>query len=187
MTNLVLETIKSRRSNRAFSDEQIPTTQIEAIVEAGLYAPSAHNHQSWHFTVIRDKDMIDQFNADVKEALCNSENEQMQKLGSNDKFHIFYNAPAIILISGEETGMMPETDCAAAAQNMLLAAESLGLGSCWIGFARYVFAGSKKEEYLKKFQIPNGYNPYYAIAIGKKKMNTAEAPERKAGRVTYIS
>ncbi len=186
MTNPVLQTIKTRRSSRSFQTDEVSKDEIEAIIEAGLYAPSAHNHQSWHFTVIQDKDMIDQYSIDAKETLAHSENEQMQKLGNNNKFHIFYNAPAIILISGEEASMMPETDCAAAAQNMLLAAESLDLGSCWIGFARMVFVGAKKEEYLQKFQIPSGYIPYYAIAIGKKTIKT-EAPERKENAVTYIS
>lgn len=186
MSNYVLETIKKRRSHRAFLPEAISKEEIEAIVEAGLYAPSAHNEQTWHFTVIRDKTTIDQFSDDVKEALGHSENEHVQKLATNDKFHVFYGAPAIIMISGKEDAMMPHTDCAAAAQNMLLAAESLGLGSCWIGFARYVFMGAKKDEYLKKLQIPEGYTPYYAVAIGKKKNDITNAPERKEGTVTYI-
>lgn len=53
--NKVLEVIKSRRSIRRYLPEQIKQNELDAIIEAGLYAPSAHNDQPWHFTVIREK------------------------------------------------------------------------------------------------------------------------------------
>ncbi|MDA3845843.1 MAG: nitroreductase family protein, partial [Vallitaleaceae bacterium] len=57
--NQVIETIKNRRSTRKFKPEQLEKEQLEAIIEAGLFAPSAHNEQSWYFTVIQNKELIE--------------------------------------------------------------------------------------------------------------------------------
>ena len=187
MTNLVLETIKSRRSHRAFTPDHVKQEELAAVIEAGLYAPSAHNHQSWHFTVIQNPELIAQLNEAAKDILKAHKSEEMRKFGQNEQLHIFYHAPVVILVSGESNAMMPETDCAAATQNMLLAAESLGLGSCWIGFARFPFLGERKEEFLQKLQIPAGYTPYYAVVIGRTPTEKKESPERRTGTVTYLN
>ncbi|HNX01125.1 MAG TPA: nitroreductase family protein [Candidatus Cloacimonadota bacterium] len=186
MTNPVLETIMKRRSCRAYTDESITKEQIDAIVQAGLYAPSAHNNQSWHFTVIRNPDMLNQINVDTKKALGKHSNEFFTKVAENEKFNIFYNAPVAIIVSGDTNSMMPETDCAAASQNMLIAAQSMGLGSCWIGFVYFLFAGEQGSEYKQKLHIPENYKPYYAVIFGHPMNEPNDAPPRKDETVTYI-
>ena len=70
MTNTVLEVIKSRRSIRRYLPEQIKDSELQAILEAGAYAPSAHNDQSWHFTVIRNRELIDHISRTAKERMA---------------------------------------------------------------------------------------------------------------------
>tara|TARA_Y100001933_G_C18929115_1_gene534519 strand:+ start:159 stop:719 length:561 start_codon:yes stop_codon:yes gene_type:complete len=184
--NQIMEVLKARRTTRKFEQDQIKDHELEMILEAGIYAPSAHNMQPWHFTVIQDKDLLSQLNADAKEIAKHSEDEMIRKMGENEKFNIFYNAPTIILVSGKASAMMPVVDCAAATQNMLIAAESIDLGACWNGMVGFALNGPKKEEYMEKLNIPSGYNPYYAVVLGYKAARATNAPKRAENTVQYI-
>jgi nitroreductase len=182
----VIETIIKRRSTRVFTEKQLSDSEIAEIIEAGLYAPSAHNYQSWHFTVIQNREMLTKLNNESKLVAQNHPNEGIQKMGSNSNFNIFYHAPTIILVSGDEKGIMPATDCAAATQNMLLAAESLGIGSCWVGFAAFPFAGENGPILKAELGIPADFKPYYAVSLGYKRNPDGNAPKRKENNVNYV-
>lgn len=184
--NDTIKYILSRRSTRAFLPEQIKEEELEAVLQAALYAPSAHNDQSWHFTVIQDQPLLAALNVDAKIVGRRSKDAILRKMSGNEKLNIFYQAPTVILVSGENTALMPETDCAAATENMLLAAESLGLGACWIGLASFAFAGDNAAINRQKLLIPDGYTPYYAVALGYKKVHATNALPRRADTVTYI-
>jgi len=181
--NKVMETIKSRRSIRKYLPEQLKEAELQAILEAGAYAPSAHNDQSWHFTVVRNKELLDRMNDKAKELMAAQDADWVRSMGRNKLFHLFYHAPAVIVVSMRKDAMSPMVDCSAAIENMLLAAESLDIGSCWIGLARYYF--SIKEE-LPRLKIPEGYEPCYAVALGYKDQRPAHALPRKEGAVNYI-
>ncbi len=184
--NQTIQDMLSRRSTRAFGGGKVEKEKLEKIIEAGLYAPSAHNHQPWHFTVISDQDLLDELNRESKAFAKTFDDEMIQRMASNDKLNIFYGAPTAILVSGEKAAMMPEVDCAAATQNMLVAAESLGVGSCWIGFVTFLFKSEKGAYYKEKLGIPEGYEPYYAVSLGEKKQAHSAAPKRREGTVTYF-
>lgn len=186
MNNLVLETIKNRRTTRAFTGEQIKREELEAVIEAGLYAPSAHNQQSWHFTVIQNKELLEQLNFDAKEEGKKASEEYTRNMSNNVDFNIFYNAPTVIIVSGDSKSILPDTDCAAASQNMLIAAESIGLGACWNGIVALLLRSDRAKEYKDKLSIPDTHNPYYAIVLGYKKTNSANPLARRAGTVTYF-
>jgi len=180
--NKVLETIKSRRSIRKYLPEQLKEAELAAILEAGAWAPSAHNDQSWHFTVIRNKELIDRISEKAKEQMAAQDSDWVRTMGRNKAFHIFYHSPAVIVVSMRKDAMSPLVDCSAAIENMLLAAESLAIGSCWIGLARYYF--SLKDE-LPRLNIPAGYEPCYAVALGYKDQGPGAQP-RKKDAVNYI-
>lgn len=186
MMNETLKVIKNRRSTRKFLEDQLKDEEIKAIIEAGIYAPSGHNKQPWHFTVVQKKEVLDQLNIDAKEIAKSFEDELIKKMGSNERFNIFYNAPTVIIVSGGEHGLTTASDCAAATENMLLAAESIGLGSCWVGMVSLLFKGPEGSKYREQLGIPEGYEPYYAVALGYKKLTAVKAPERKENTVNYI-
>ena len=81
---------------------------------------------------------------------------------------------------------MPQVDCAAATENMLIAAESLDIGACWNGIVGVLFNSEKVTEYKDKLRIPEGYSPYYAVALGYKGVRINNAPQRRENSVQYI-
>jgi len=184
--NEVVQNILNRRSVRVYSGEQIKPEDLELILQSGLYAPSACNTQPWHFTVVQSKEIIDTLSVETKQELMTCDNDYFKEFGSNEKYNLFYNAPSIIIVSGEKNSMAPETDCAAAAENMILAAESLGIGSCWIGLLAFLFKGAKAQQHLEELKIPEGYEPYYAITLGYKKYPNPKPQQRRENTVNFI-
>lgn len=184
--NETLKTIKQRRSIRSFKDEQIKDEELQAVLEAGLYAPYAWE-QSRHFTVIQSKELLNRLNLAAKEAAMQMGMEHIRELGNNEDFNCLYGAPTLIIVSGNEQAPIPlEADCAAAAQNLLLAAESIGLGSCWIFFVMLAFDSPQGSELRKELKIPGGYKPYYSALFGYKNAAAVDIPERNPDLITYI-
>ncbi|MDK2799120.1 MAG: hypothetical protein PWP27_681 [Clostridiales bacterium] len=182
--NEVLKTIKSRRSIRKYLPQQIRDSEINTIIEAGIYAATGHNEQPWYFTVIQDKELIDYMSQRTKELMSNESIEWIARIGRNEKRHLFHHAPTVIVVSGKQNAYSPLTDCSAAIQNMMVAAESMDIGSCWIGLVSYFF---EQEEEVKKLNIPEGYKPFYAVCFGYKDTSIKVAvPERKTDIVNYI-
>lgn len=185
--NPVLETIQNRRSIRKFADRQLNELQLELILGAGIFAPSAHNHQPWHFSVIQDQMLIDRLNEAAKDAAASCGEALFEGMAKNKKLHIFYHAPTVVVVSYDKEAMMPLADCSAAIQNMLIAAESLGVASCWIGFTDPFFRSEKFETFRERLKVPEGYQPYFTVLLGyKNETLKVVTPKRKANRVDYI-
>lgn len=184
--NETLRIIRNRRSTRVFLPDQIKDVDMQAIIDAGIYSPSANNQQPWHFTVVQNKEMIDRLNAAFKEIARKSDNEYVRKFADNEKFHVFYNAPTVVLVSGEGNNQYAAIDCAAAVENMLVAAESLEIGSCWIGLIAILLNSEEGAEFVKELGIPEGFKQIHGVCLGNKKNNTTNAPTRKENTVNYI-
>ena len=189
MNEQLLNLIKSRRSTRKFTAEPISRANLEVILEAGRWAPSGHNQQSWFFTVISDKAMFAELNQRFRESAQHSSEAFIHKLLAKKDFDIFYHAPVAVLVSAREDAIMTEANCAAATQNMLLTAESLGLGSCWIGFAGFPFINGQGKDLCEKLAVPEGFRPLYAFVLGHKELQIKEVrgPKRKENWVHYHS
>lgn len=194
----MLSIIRRRRSIRKYMPEQIKDVELAAILEAAIYAPSGHNSQPWHFTVIQNKEVIDSISNKTKQVMITSSLEKAQRLGSSETYHIFHNAPTVVIVSGDTEekspielpyhsfgSYTPLVDCAAAIENMLLAAESIGLGSCWVGLVNYYFILGDE---VAKLGIPVQYQPLFAVCVGYKDSNSvgAVAAKRKENCVNYI-
>lgn len=184
--NETLASIRNRRSIRRFKPEPIPDEAVQAIVEAAIYAPSAVNQQAWHFTVIQNKALLDTLAEDARTAILQVADERFRQLASREDFHVFYHAPTVILVSGQEEAHGIQLDCGAANQNMLLAAESLGLGSCWINLVLFAFEGPNGARHRLTLGIPEGYQPVCSVALGYRNMEPPSAPERKPNLVNYV-
>jgi nitroreductase len=142
LENDVLKTIYSRRSVRDYLPDDVPEDMIRELIRAGTYAPSAANKQPWRFVVIKDRELIKKLSGRAKELWMeqagNSSRPELKSLASmvsRPNFDIFFNAPLLIMIFSDSDAFSPQIDCALAGENMMLAARSLGIGSCWIGLA----------------------------------------------------
>jgi nitroreductase len=184
--NQVLETIKSRRSIRQFKPNQLKEADLAAILEAGCYAPSAMNGQSWHFTVVRNQELLDRMSVQVRELIKDIDSPRIKERLKDPNWQAFYRAPAMVVVSGQREAKFHQTDCAAATQNMLLAAASLGIGSCWIGIVAQLFESPQGTQFAQELMIPEGYQPLYAVALGYPDGEPPQAAPRKEDAVRYI-
>lgn len=183
--NDVIKVIKNRRSVRLYRKEQIKEEELQIILESGLWAPSGHNAQPWHITVVQNRELISHMSDIATQDMSQSPLEWVARMGRSGR-NLFYNAPTVLIVSGkkeDEAMMNSVVDCSAAIQNIILAAESLDIGSCWIGLIRFFFA---HEEEVQKLDIPEGYKPLYAVCLGYKARLNGRAPKRKSGTVSYI-
>jgi len=186
--NAVIENIKSRRSVRTYKPDAIKPEHLSAVLEAATWAPSAHNDQSWHFTVIRNKELMDFISEKTKQWLAaQPANWMFTAFGKNPNLHIFYHAPAIVIVSCKEDAVAPMVDCSAAIENMLLAAESLDIGTCWIGLPRFLFGDkAASKEVRAKLKLPQGYEPQYCVTLGYKDGPGPIPPPRREGVINFI-
>ena len=184
--NETLKNIRNRRSTRAFLPEQLKDMDMQVILDAGIYAPSASNQQPWHFTVVQNKDLIDRLSVAFKAVAGKSNNEYVRRFADNEKFHVFYNAPTVVLVSGDENNNYASVDCGAAVENILIAAESLEIGSCWIGLIAILLNSEEGIEFVKELGIPEGFKQIHAVCLGHKKVKVTNAPVRKENTVNYI-
>ncbi|HUB66208.1 MAG TPA: nitroreductase [Candidatus Methylacidiphilales bacterium] len=133
------EAIYGRRSTRAFSPEPVTKTVLESLIDAALQAPSARNEQPWEFVIIQNRPLLDQISEASKAHIRAMEKSSLSlhfhtTVGKPD-FHIFYHAPALIVISAKPDDWTVE-NASLAAENLMLAAHAQGLGTCWIGLAQ---------------------------------------------------
>ena len=131
----VLDAIAQRRSIRSYKDEQITREQLDTLLQAGLYAPSAVNSQPWHFTAVQDQSLIDRINAATQKQLLKTCAPEMRERFASPAFHVFHHAPTVIFISCPPLSerRYAQTDVGIAIENMALAACGLGLGSVILG------------------------------------------------------
>lgn len=136
----VIENIKSRRSIRRYKEEQIKDEELFTILDSAKHAPSGGNSQTWQFTVVQNKEILLELNGYIKEAFEKLEVDEntykSKKAGKvaskKDDYNFYYNAPTLIIVSNESNYSNAMADSACAIENMLLTANYLELGACWI-------------------------------------------------------
>lgn len=187
----VIETIKSRRCVREYKDDPIPGEELEFLIDCARYAPSGFNMQPWSFLVVTNKDVKHNISEQGKkfmipmlEAIENKDEKVQGFLTflKTDGTDMFYNAPALVIILGNQNAMTTDYDCAMAAQNMMLAAHSRGIGSCWIGGIQPALMD---EEFLKELGAPDGYKSVAPLIFGYPKSETV-VPEKHEPEVVWI-
>lgn len=184
--NETIRSISNRRSIRFFQSEQIKEIELQAILEAGMYAPTAKSQQPWHFTVVQNKEMLNQLSLAAKNILRKMNDKFFQQLAGNENFHLFFRAPTVVIISGDQKALSPAIDCALAAENIMIAAESLNIGSCWISAVSRLLDTEEGKVLIHKLGLPEDYKPMYSVALGYKGSNTTKAMPRKENSVNYI-
>lgn len=184
--NETLEVIRQRRSIRQYETRQISDNKLNAILEAALFAPTAMNQQKWHFAVVQNKSVLAKMDGIARENKLNSNIAFLVKKAEQNDYHTYYRAPTVVIISGEQQAKFIQMDCAAAAQNIALAAESLGIGSCIMTSAGFLFASAKGRAMKKELGIPEGYEHICSVSLGYKGTDKTTAPPRNREVFSYI-
>lgn len=196
--NDVIKTIYERRAVRKYKDQAVSREIIDKIVDAGRMAPSAMNKQPWKFHIVTSKEDIQLFSSEiVKEGMKSITEMSLKKVASavvssithlshgidflRSKDPVFYGAPVVIFITAPKENEWAGLDIGMCSQNIMLAAKSLGLDSCPIGFGKFV---EKTKDYYK-LHIPETEHVQIAIIIGYGNENP-EIHERKKDNEFWV-
>ena len=142
--NQTIKTLTERRSVRKFTDKPISKEDIELILKAGVYAPTGRNTRDTLFLVVTQKELISKLSK-MNAAVMGSENDP------------FYGAPAVIVVFADRNRTTTVEDGSCAMANLMNAAFSLGIDSCWIHRAREVFESEEGREIARSLGIPDEY------------------------------
>lgn len=192
----IFETIAHRRAIRRFDARQIDEAALEKILQAGLYAPSAGGRQGVIFAVCQDRAVnerlgkIKRANSNPRMATATSYVSREQPSIADDPTltNAFYDAPTVITFFAPKDFLFSVDDCAVAAENMMLAADALGIGSCYIGQGWTAFADPYGQEILKQWAIPTDRCAVMQLLLGYPREGDPHpaAKPRKNGRVLRI-
>ena len=177
-SNAVINAIMERRSIRKYLDKPVEHEKLEIVVRCGINAPSGMNRQPWIVRVVENQQLIN----DVTE-VYKKENAEQVKRDPTFK-NMFRNAPNLICVCTPKNG--GDLDAGLLGENMMLAAQSLGLGTCCLGGpVRFLNSNPNAKFFLDKLDIPEGYQLNYILAIGYPDESPAAKP-RDASKVKYV-
>ena len=164
----LMDALYARRSVRAYTGEPVSRDTLNTLLQAAVQAPTGMNMQPWAFGVIegvaRLKDYSDRTKAYILDHIDQFPGlERYRDFFDNPDSNIFYGAPALIIVCATPNGVTPENDCTMAAQNIMLAACDMGLGTCWIGFFGFLL---NQPEVKRELGIPETYRAVAPIVIG---------------------
>ena len=177
MKNETLEVLKSRRAIRKYKPEQITDEELNAVLEAGTYAPTGKGTQSPVIVAVQDPEMR------KRVAALNA------KVMGNPNVDPYYGAPTIVIVLFGDKSYDEEIsilDCGAVTTNMLNAAYACGLGSCWINRPKTMFELEEGKQLLREWGLPENLRGVASIALGYADCETPAAPPRKEGYIFKI-
>jgi nitroreductase len=177
--NAVIETIMSRRSVRKYKPQAVNRDTMQVILECGINAPNGQNKQSWEIRVVDNPEFINGVTEVFKKENPNATKDPNFK-------NMFRNASTVVFIANDTSYDMSQIDCGLLGENMILSAWSMGIGTCCLGGpARFLTTSPAAAEYLKKLDIPEGYQLLYCIAFGYPDETPAAKP-RNAAKIKFI-
>ena len=178
-TNQVIETIMARRSVRKYLPQPVNRDTMQVILNCGINAPNGQNKQSWAIRVVDNTEFINGLTEVYKKA--------NPKAAEDPNFrNMFRNAPTVVFIANDTAYDFSQVDCGLLGENMILSAWSMGIGSCCLGGPiRFMKTDPEAAEYLKRLNIPEGYDLLYCIAFGYPDESPAAKP-RDASKVMFV-
>lgn len=184
--NEITATIKARRSYRKFKPEPVKEDELQEIINAGLNAPSGGNFQSCHFTVLYDRNIINQINREIYKTYSSSDNPFLINISQKEDTDYFYGAPTVVVLSANSNALTPQDDMAVASQNIMLAAESIDVAACWISFGGALSSPENNARFSKLLELPENHIPHHAMALGYRDGEKIAPLQIKKGRVNII-
>ena len=198
MKEEILEVIATRHSTRKFKPEMVEPSLLEKVIEAGRRAPSGKSKNTNHFLVIRDAAVLDKLvelvQSEFAKMEITPENEAniggAIKLSKKGNYVFKYNAPVLIVVANKKDYGNNMADSSAAMENMLLAANALDLGACWINQLRWLQDNPVLLDYLHELGMKDDEWVFGSISLGYPDMPDG-LPNRnittiKGNEVTYI-
>ncbi|HUJ03883.1 MAG TPA: nitroreductase family protein [Rhizomicrobium sp.] len=175
------ELLYQRRSVRDFAVEPVSREVLTQLIDAAIQAPSAMNEQPWHFSVVTDKGQLSRISERAKAYLMEefgegSHMDHIRQTLGDPQFQIFYHAPALVVISAPKSAQWAVEDCALAAENLMLAAQAMKLGTCWIGFAQ---SWLNTDDGRAAIGLDETQMPVAPIIVGHPKHTPPAVPRRK--------
>ncbi len=187
--NSVIGNIKTRRSVREYTDKDVSDEDIKTIIDAGVHAPSGFDNQPWFFVVVKNREMMKRMSDHCKPRLLAQLEDvtddmvvAFKKELAKEEFSIFYDAPVLIIVLGNNASITADYDCALCAENMMLAAHSMGIGSCWIGTGCFI---QDNPEILEELGITPDYRVIAPIVFGYPVEGTRET-DKKEPEVVWV-
>jgi nitroreductase len=183
----LFEAIRNRRAVREFTSEAIEKSTIERLIALAVQAPSAMNIQPWAFAVVLGRERLSRLSDQAKSHVLKtmptgSPLAQYRPSLSDPAFNIFYGASILVVVSATSREEGASEDCALAAQNFMLAAHALELGTCWIGFAR---PWLNEPEAKADLGLPANYFPIAPIIVGHPK-GVPEVHPRREPEIIWV-
>jgi nitroreductase len=134
----LLEGLRTRRACREYTDQPVSEPEIERLIEIATLAPSAMNRQPWAFAVLRGTARLHDLSKQAHKAALQFllSDSPFRSHALDPHFELFHGAAALVVVCATDQDSQSAEDCCLAAENLMLAAHSAGLGSCWVGFAR---------------------------------------------------
>ena len=182
--NQVVDCIMSRRSIRAYKPEQIKDEELKTILECAINAPSARNSQPWEVRVMQNKDAIENLNKEVIADMIEKRPEAKERF-ADENASVFFHAPTLLVVAYDTTQYWGQSDCGMLVQNVLLAAESMNIGSCAVGCCREYINSPKGADFVKSLNLPENYVVYLTVTLGYKDENP-DAKPRDDKKVAYM-
>jgi nitroreductase len=170
--------IKGRRSVRAYTEEPVSKEQVDAVLEAGVWAPTAMHREPLKFVIIENKELIKYVSDQTKLAIKQFMPPYAERFSTPEDI-ICYNAPMLILVCAAKDpqwGSLDFTDAVLAAENMFLKAHDLGLGTCYMGFVNQL---NNKPDVLKKMGLPENFSMLVPFVLGHPKNGKPASDKRK--------
>lgn len=178
LKNQVVETIMTRRSVRQYKPQAVEREKMQTIVECGINAPNAMNKQPWEVRVVDNADYINGVTELYKKANPKADEDPAFK-------NMFRNAPTVVFIGHDTKSESSPFDCGLLAENMMISAWSMGIGSCCLGSPARFMKTPEAAEYLQKLGFSEGYELLYCIGFGYPDEAPAAKP-REAAKVKFV-
>ena len=189
----ILELMKHRRSIRKYEEKQVDRETLEAIIEAGLYAPNAGGGQRSKIVGIRNAELAEKIGKlniarFDRSRLAGSyvSKDQPSIIDDPSMKSGFYGAPAVCVIFGPQNFLYSIPDAFCCAENMVLAAAALGVSSCIVARGEETFANEIGAALLKEWEIPKNYVARCFVLLGYCKGEYPAAKPRKANRSRIV-
>ena len=183
-----LETIRTRYSCRAFSDRMPPDEHLRMIAEAAAAAPSGMNRQLWRIIVVKNKQLLADLEREGIKNLASFPDQGAYNRIKSRGGKLYYNAPCMIVvpIARAEPAGAELFDCGIVAENIALAATSLGIDNLICGLAAFSFAGEKCAEFKRRLDFPEGYEIGLSVLLGYAATSGGKPHKPDLGKITTI-